>query len=136
MIARYLKFGKAMRAVSNDVELADISGIPPKRIIMVSFLIGSILGGLVGIFMSLETYLTPAMGMNALLMGIITVIVGGINRIFGIALASLLLAFAQHFGSWYIGSEWKDAIAFLILVVFLLFKPEGLLGKKLQETSI
>ena len=76
------------------------------------------------------------MGMNALMMGVVAVIIGGVSSIPGIALAALLLAMAQHFGAWYIGSQWQDAIAFVILVVFLLFRPEGFFGKKVRSAAV
>jgi len=75
------------------------------------------------------------MGMNALLMGVVVMIVGG-NNIKGMVCAALLLGFAQNFGVWYISSQWKDAIAFIILVLFLLFKPEGFFGKKIRKQTV
>ncbi len=63
-------------------------------------------------------------------------IVGGVGSFPGIALAALLLGMAQHFGAWFIGSQWQDAIAFIILIVFLLFKPEGFMGKKVKAATV
>ena len=80
--------------------------------------------------------MTPTMGMNALMMGVVAMIVGGVGSIRGIILGSLLLALAQNFGVWYISSQWQDAIAFAILLVFLLFKPEGFYGRKIMKAEI
>ena len=80
--------------------------------------------------------MTPTMGMNVFMMGVVTVIIGGVNSILGIALAALLLAMAQHFGAWFIGSQWQDAIAFVILLLFLLLKPEGFFGKKVKSATV
>lgn len=130
------KTGKAMRAVANDPELANISGINSNKVILTSFAIGSALAGVAGILVSLDVDMTPTMGMNALMMGIVAMIVGGVGSIWGIVLGSLLLALAQNLGVWYISSQWQDAIAFAILLIFLLFKPEGFFGKKLKKTTI
>jgi branched-subunit amino acid ABC-type transport system permease component len=101
-----------------------------------AFAIGSSLAGLAGILVALDVDMTPTMGMNALMMGVVAVIIGGINSIPGIVLGALLLATAQHLGAWFIGSQWQDAIAFVILVLFLLFKPEGFFGKKVRSSTV
>ncbi|MCK4655017.1 MAG: branched-chain amino acid ABC transporter permease [Candidatus Cloacimonetes bacterium] len=130
------KIGKAMQAVANDAELANISGINSDRVILSAFAIGSGLAGLAGILVALDVDMTPTMGMNALMMGVVVVIIGGVNSIPGIVCGALLLGFAQNFGVWYISSQWKDAIAFGILILFLLFKPEGFFGKKMRKVSV
>ena len=136
MFLHYSKTGKAMRAVANDPELANISGINSDKVIMTSFAIGSALAGIAGILVALDVDMTPTMGMNALMMGVVAMIIGGVGSIWGIVLGSLLLALAQNLGVWYISSQWQDAIAFAILLVFLLFKPEGFFGKKLKKAEV
>jgi len=133
---RHSKTGRAMRAVSNDPDLANISGINSNKVILTSFAIGSALVGIAGILVSLDVDMTPTMGMNALMMGVVAMIVGGVGSIWGIVLGSLLLALAQNLGVWYISSQWQDAIAFAILLIFLLFKPEGFFGKKLKKAAV
>jgi len=139
LVAIYLKkskTGKAMRAVANDRELADISGIDSNKIILRTFAIGSALAGIAGILVALDVDMTPTMGMNALMMGVVAVIIGGVGSIPGVALGALLLGFAQHFGVWKISSQWQDAIAFIILLIFLLFRPQGFLGKKVKKAKL
>jgi branched-chain amino acid transport system permease protein len=139
MVAVFLKkskTGKAMRAVANDPELADISGVESSGIILRTFLMGSALAGVAGILVSLDVDMTPTMGMNALMMGVVAMIVGGAGSIPGVALGALLLALAQNFGVWKISSQWQDTIAFVILLVFLLFRPEGFFGRKVKKASI
>ncbi|TAL67854.1 MAG: branched-chain amino acid ABC transporter permease [Bacteroidetes bacterium] len=133
---KYAKFGKAMRAVSNNPELALISGIDSERTILYTFALGSALAGIAGILVALDVDMTPTMGMNALMMGVVAMIIGGVNSITGIVFGSLLLALAQNFGVWKISSQWQDAIAFIILFLFLLIKPEGFLGKKIKKVSV
>jgi len=139
LVAGYLmldKRGKAMRAVAADKELARLCGINSDRIIFLSFAIGSALAGIAGILVALDVDMTPTMGMNMLMMGVVVMIIGGVGSIWGIVLGSLLLAFAQNFGVWYISSQWQDAIAFGILLIFLLFKPEGFFGKKIRKAEV
>jgi branched-chain amino acid transport system permease protein len=136
LFLHYSKTGKAMRAVANDPELANISGINSDRVILQSFAIGSALAGIAGILVALDVDMTPTMGMNALMMGVVAMIIGGVGSIWGIVLGSLLLALAQNFAVWYISSQWQDAIAFAILLIFLLFKPEGFFGKKLKKAEV
>lgn len=135
-VLRFTSIGRAMRAVANDPELSNISGINSDKIILISFAIGSALAGIAGILVSLDVDMTPTMGMNALMMGVVAMIVGGVGSIRGIVLGSLLLALAQNLGVWYISSQWQDAIAFAILLIFLLFKPEGFFGKKLKKAEV
>jgi len=126
------KFGKAIRAVSDDPVGASVVGINPEKIIMIVFFIGSALAGLAGTLISLETNIEPSMGFNAILKGIIAAIIGGIGSFPGAVLGGFLLGFAENFGIWKISAGWKDTISFAILIVFLLFKPEGILGTKIK----
>jgi branched-subunit amino acid ABC-type transport system permease component len=130
------KMGKAIRAVANDSELALVSGVDSNRVILWTFAIGSAMAGLAGILFALDVDMTPTMGMNALMMGVVAMIIGGINNIYGVAMGALLLGFAQHFGVWKISSQWQDAIAFIILFLFLLFRPQGFLGRKIKKVEI
>jgi branched-chain amino acid transport system permease protein len=132
----FSKTGKAMRAVASDPELANITGINSDKIILISFAIGSALAGAAGILVALDVDMTPTMGMNYLMMGVVAMIVGGVGSIKGIVFGALLLALAQNLGVWYISSQWQDAIAFAILLLFLLFKPEGFFGKKLKKAGV
>jgi branched-chain amino acid transport system permease protein len=136
LFLKWSKIGKAMRAVANDPELASSSGIDSNRVILWTFAIGSALAGIAGILVALDVDMTPTMGMNALMMGVVVVIIGGVGSIPGLVLGALLLGLAQHLGVWKIGSQWQDAIAFIILFIFLLLKPEGFLGKKIKKAKI
>ena len=136
LFLRYAKLGRAMRAVANDPELANLSGIDSDRVILWAFAIGSALAGIAGILVALDVDMTPTMGMNALMMGVVAVIIGGVSSIPGIALGALLLGMAQQFGVWWISSQWQDAIAFIILLVFLLFRPQGFMGRKVKKAVV
>jgi branched-subunit amino acid ABC-type transport system permease component len=139
LVSGYLmlaKTGKAIRAVASDSELSKLSGIKSDKIILISFAIGSALAGIAGILVALDVDMTPTMGMNMLLMGVVAMIIGGVGSIWGIVLGSLLLAAAQNLAVWYISSQWMDATAFIILLVFLLFRPQGFMGKKIKKATI
>jgi len=124
------RLGKAMRAISDDVEAAQICGIKPEKIIICTFALGSALAGIAGILIGLEQNLEPNMGMPAMLKGLTAAVIGGIGSVPGAMLGGFLLGLAENFGIWFLPSGYKDAIAFGILILFLLFKPQGLLGKK------
>jgi len=130
LFVKKTKLGKAMRAVADDRIAASVVGINPERIILAAFAVGSALAGAAGILISLETNIEPTMGMNAILKGIIASIIGGIGSIPGAMFGGLFLGIAENLGIWKISAGWKDCIAFVILIVFLLFRPGGIMGVK------
>jgi branched-chain amino acid transport system permease protein len=91
------------------------------------FIIGGAIAGLAGILVGYDTGLEPTMGMNLLLKGVIASIIGGIGNVWGGFLGAFLLGFVENFGIWKISGEWKDAIAFGLLIIFLLVRPKGIL---------
>lgn len=128
--------GKAIRAVSSDAGLADVCGISSGRVIRCAFGIGSALAAIAGILVALDVDMTPTMGLNVLMMGIVAAIIGGLRSVPGIMLGALFLGLAQHLGAWRISSQWQDAIAFIILLAFLLVRPEGVMGKKPRKSTV
>ena len=94
------------------------------------------MAGLAGLLVSLDVGMNPTMGMRALLMGVVTVIVGGIGSIRGAALAALLIGLAQNFCVWFISSQWQDAIVFVILLLFLIFRPQGFFGRRVRIAAV
>ncbi|MDG6244504.1 MAG: branched-chain amino acid ABC transporter permease [Methanolobus sp.] len=124
------KLGRNMRAVSNNKELASIVGIDHIRISDFSFLIGSALAGVAGILVALEQNLSPLMGTNLMIKGFTGAVIGGINYVPGSIIGSFVLGMAENLGILVLPSGYKDAIAFSLLFLFLLFKPNGILGKK------
>ena len=130
------KIGLAMKAVANDINLATISGIDNNRVIQWTFIIGSALGGISGIFMAFDVDMAPTMGMNALMMGVVAIIIGGTRNVWGIVLGAFLVGVAQQAGAWFFGLQWQDTIAFIILLIFLIFRPEGFLGKTIKKATV
>ena len=126
-VLKYSRWGKAVRAVADDAEVADIVGINSSRVTMLVFLIGGMIAGAAGIAVGFDTGIEPTMGMSLLLKGVIAAIIGGIGNVYGVVLGAFLLAFVENLGAWQFSGEWKDAIAFAVLIVFLLFRPRGIL---------
>jgi branched-chain amino acid transport system permease protein len=129
LILNQTKLGKAMQAVADDPIAARIVGINSEHIIAISFFIGSSIAGAAGILISLENNLEPTMGLNAILKGVIAAIIGGIGIIPGALLGGIFLGLAENLGTLWTNSGWKDGIAFSIMILFLLFRENGILGK-------
>jgi len=129
------KLGKAMRAVSDDPVAANVVGINPEKTILLCFAISSALAGAAGVLISLETNIEPTMGFMAILKGIIASIIGGIGSIPGAMFGGFFLGIAENLGIAWIPSGWKDAIAFAILIVFLILRPQGIFGKSRKEVG-
>jgi branched-chain amino acid transport system permease protein len=126
---RMTMFGKAVRAINDDEEVAKMVGIDTDRIIGQIFFVGSAIAGLAGILIGFDTGLEPAMGMGLLFKGVIASVIGGIGNIYGGVAGAFMLGFVENFGIWKLPSEWKDAIAFSVLLVFLFFRPQGIFNK-------
>lgn len=133
---RFTSIGRAARAVADDAELCKIVGISVEQTVAIAFAAGSAIAGLAAILASLDTDLRPSMGFNALLMGVVAAIVGGIGSIPGALMGGLLLGMAQHLGVWKLSTEWQDAIAFCVLILFLVFRPQGFFGLPLRRTAV
>lgn len=127
------KIGKAMRAVADNKEVAEIVGISSEKIYSWAFIVGSAIAGIAAILVGLEQNLEPMMGTNLMIKGFTGAIIGGISSVPGAILGSYLLGFAENFGIWFLPSGYKDAIAFVILFIFLLFRPQGILGIRREK---
>ena len=125
---QHTTLGRDMRAVADHKELASIVGIDEKKIASYAFMLGSALAGIAGIFISLEQNLEPSMGTTLMTKGFTGAVIGGVTSVPAAILGSYLLGFAENFGIWYLPSGYKDAIAFTLLFLFLLFKPTGIFG--------
>ena len=122
------RLGRNMRAVADNKELASIVGIDYKRVAAISFILGSCLAGAAGILIGLEQNLNPAMGTKLMIKGFTGSVIGGITSVPASILGSYVLGLAENYGIWFLPSGYKDAIAFSLLFLFLLFKPNGLFG--------
>lgn len=122
-------FGKAIKAIGDDEEVSKIVGIDTNKIIGYVFLIGSAIAGLAGILIGFDTGIEPVMGMKLILKGVVASIIGGVGNVYGGVLGAFFLGFIENFGIWKLSGEWKETIAFVILILFLIFRPQGILKK-------
>ncbi|MCG2695117.1 branched-chain amino acid ABC transporter permease [Candidatus Parcubacteria bacterium] len=122
-------FGKAVKAIGDDEEVAKIVGIDTNKIIGYVFFIGSAIAGLAGILIGFDTGIEPVMGLKLILKGVVASIIGGVGNVYGGVLGAFFLGFVENFGIWKLSGEWKEAIAFVVLILFLLFRPRGILKK-------
>lgn len=136
LVLRYSRAGRTMRAVGNEPELARIMGVDSARSILTAFMLGSLLVGVAAVLVAYDTGLRPTMGFNALLFGVVAMVVGGIGSVSGAFLGGLIIGFVQQTGAWVLPSKWQDVIVFLILTFFLILKPKGLLGKPLRRAAV
>lgn len=129
LLLKLTMFGKSIVAISDDEEVARVVGINTDRAIGCVFFIGSAIAGLAGVLVGYDTGIEPTMGMALLLKGVIASIIGGMGNIYGGVLGSFLLGFAENFGIWKMPGQWKDAISFVLLIVFLIFRPSGIVKR-------
>ena len=128
------RMGKAMRAVSEDKGAAQLMGVNVNRTMSVTFAIGSALAAIAGVLLcSAYPTLMPTTGSMPGIKAFTAAVFGGIGSIPGAMLGGILLGIIEIFGKSYISTELGDAIVFAILIVILLVKPAGLLGKKIRE---
>ena len=124
------KFGRAMRAVSYNFETASLMGIPTDRIISMTFVIGSSLAAGAGILFGLSyPKIDPLMGIMPGLKAFIAAVLGGIGNVPGAVVGGLIIGIIESFVGGSHFSNFRDAIAFVILIAILLFRPSGLFGK-------
>ena len=130
LLINYTKTGKAMRAVSFDMGAASLMGINVNRTIAITFVIGSVLAGAGGVlYASAYPQVSPVMGYIPGLKAFVAAVLGGIGSVPGAMLGGVVLGIAETMTKAYISSMYADAISYSILIVILLVKPTGLLGK-------
>jgi branched-chain amino acid transport system permease protein len=126
--------GRAIRAVSEDREMATALGIDANRVVGLTFFLGSALAGAAGVLVGLYyTQIDFVMGYSAGLKAFTAAVLGGIGNIKGAMLGGLLLGVIESLASTFINPAFKDVVAFAVLILTLVFKPEGILGEKLAD---
>ncbi|RPI72582.1 MAG: branched-chain amino acid ABC transporter permease [Desulfobacteraceae bacterium] len=134
LMVKKTKIGKAMRATAQDPEAALFMGINIDRIIILVFLIGSALGGAAGTLVGLLfTQVDYYVGFQAGLKGFTAAVLGGIGNIQGAMLGGVLLGLLESLATTFFPAAYKDVVAFVVLILVLIFRPWGLMGKKIPE---
>ncbi len=130
-IINYTKTGRAMRAVSYDLGAASLMGVNVNRTIAITFVIGSVLAGAGGVlYATAYPQIDPFMGYIPGLKAFVAAVLGGIGSVPGAMVGGVILGIAETMTKAYLSSQYADAISYCILIVILLVKPAGLLGKK------
>jgi branched-chain amino acid transport system permease protein len=130
LFIKHSRIGRASRACSQDIHMANLLGIDTNRIISFTFIIGAMLAAVGGVLIALAIgKLNPFIGFLAGIKAFTAAVLGGIGSIPGAMLGGVLLGLAETFSAAYISSQYKDIVAFGLLVFILLFRPTGLLGK-------
>ena len=131
---RKTKFGRGMRAVAQDPESAALMGVNSQRIVQLTFLLGGIMAGAAACLYMLRIGVTkPNVGFILGLKAFTAAVMGGIGNLRGALLGGLILGVAENYGSALVGTQWKDAVAFVLLILILLVRPSGILGEVLGK---
>ena len=129
-VLKWTSFGRAVRAIGDDEEVSKVVGINTTVIVAVVFFVGAIYASFAGILSGHDTAIQPRMGLLLLLKGWIASVVGGIGNLYGAILGGFVLGVIEQFAIWDLAGEWKDVVAFVLLILFLSFWPRGLLPRK------
>lgn len=133
-VIHHTKIGKSMRAVSSSFVVARLMGINTDKVIASTFVIGSMLAGVGSVLVGMKyPKIDPLMGTMIGLKAFVAAVLGGIGNIMGAVLGGIIMGLSEEMVVSYISSTYRDAVAFGILIVILLFRPSGLLGKWTTE---
>ena len=134
LLIKFTRMGKAMRATSQDKTMAMLVGINVNKVISFTFLIGSATAALGGVLISSHIgQINFYIGFLAGIKAFVAAVLGGIGSIPGAVLGSLVLGWTESFATGYISSDYEDVFAFAFLILILIFKPEGLLGRSTKQ---
>ena len=127
--------GKKLQATSQDKDMARLVGIPVAWMIAITFIYSATLGGLAGILIGPVLFVSIGMGSIIALKAFSATVIGGFGDVTGAIVGGLLLGVVESFGAAYVSVPYKDAFAFLLLLVFLLIRPQGIFGEKISEKA-
>lgn len=128
--------GRQIGAVSSNPRLSTIQGISNKRVAYWSLAYGTCLAACGGILIAADADMMPNMGFNWLMYGVVAMIIGGMGKMRYMLLGAFILASAQQLSAYFFDSKWMNATAYIILVVFLYFRPYGFSGKRIKKTEV
>jgi branched-chain amino acid transport system permease protein len=134
LLIKFTRIGKAMRATAQDQDMAQLVGVNINNIISITFVLGSALAAIGGVLIcSFMGQINYYIGFIAGIKAFVAAVLGGIGSIPGAVLGSFILGWTESFGTGYISSDYEDAFAFLILILILIVKPDGILGKSQKQ---
>lgn len=129
----FLRFswtGKAIRAVAQNREFAELSGIRPERMYAIAFAIAAALAGFAGVMLGSIRFITPTLGADPLIKAMIVVILGGLGSIPGTIVGAYLVGFGEAMSTYFLGAYWTQAVMFLVFILILVIRPNGLMGRE------
>ena len=126
LFLKMTRMGKAMRAMSDNVDLARVSGIDSERVVIWTWVIGGSLAAAAGVLLALDTRLNPQLGWNVLLPIFAATIVGGIGRVYGAIAGGMFIGIATELSTAVLLPAYKPAVAFTLMVLVLILRPQGL----------
>jgi neutral amino acid transport system permease protein len=129
LMLRWTLLGKQMRALSDDLELAETSGINTERVILWTWIFAGSLAGLAGVLAGANLSLQPELGFTLLLAIFASVILGGIGDAFGALAGGMVLGLVTEWSTMFIDARWKLAVGFVVLIIVLIVRPQGIFGK-------
>jgi branched-chain amino acid transport system permease protein len=129
LMLRYSLLGKRMRALSDNLDLAETSGIDTSRVILWTWVFAAGFAGLAGVMAGAITQLQPEMGFELLLPIFAAVVVGGIGNAYGALAGGVLLGLVIEWSTLFIDARWKTAIGFVVLILVLIIRPQGIFGR-------
>lgn len=125
--------GMALRALSENPELVRAYGLSPRRLSTIVFGLGSLLVVPAAIISGATSGLNPAMGHHVMLLSLAATIVGGVGSLRGAACAGVLLGLAESLALWHLEPQWSEAVTFIVLFLFILFRPSGFFGRPITS---
>jgi branched-chain amino acid transport system permease protein len=127
--------GKKLQATSQDKEMASLLGISVSTMIMITFIYSAVLGGLAGLLVAPILFVSIQMGSTIALKAFAATIIGGFGDVAGAIIGGLALGVIETFGAAYVSVPYKDGFAFLVLIAFLIFRPQGIFGERVAEKA-
>lgn len=128
------RLGRAMRAVAESHETAALLGVDVNRVVLITFILGSGIAGVAGVLDGVKnSSISPFMGLEAAVKGLIVMLLGGLGNVPGAMIAGLMLGLIEIMSAAYIGTTMRDLFSFLILILILLYRPTGLFGTRTAE---
>jgi branched-chain amino acid transport system permease protein len=136
MMFRWTHLGRSFRAVASNPQMSTLVGLEAGKRYLLAFLLGAVVLFPAAVLNSATTGVSPSMGDNIILVTLIAVIVGGVESVSGAALGGFLIGLSQALSALFVSSQWQTAVAFGVCLVFILFRPTGILGRAVLRSGV
>lgn len=131
LVLRYTRFGKQMRALADNFELAEVTGIDTQRIVVLTWVVAAGLAGLAGVLYAASIgVMNPNLGFSLILSLFAASVLGGVGNVFGALAGGIVIGLSQEWSTLLFNTRWKPGVGFVILILTLILLPQGILGRK------